>query len=216
MRRTGYHQHDCEDLTQEVFLKLARRRAEEGIRDFAPYLFHARAAAHLGVGPALVGTGPQDNTAPATSSAAPPVLAAATGPNDREIIVTGSRVIRNGNAAPQPITVVQASDLLATQPTTLADGLNNLPIFTGFRGQQSSTNGTNAGAGGNSNANQLNLRNLGPQRGLILMDGQRLPPALYNGTVDVDIVPEMLITRIDTVTGGVSAVYGSDAVSTVV
>jgi iron complex outermembrane receptor protein len=50
----------------------------------------------------------------------------------------------------------------------------------------------------------------------VLLDGLRVPPTLLNGVVDVDVIPQMLVQRVDTVTGGVSAVYGSDAVTGVV
>ncbi|RVU03207.1 TonB-dependent receptor [Novosphingobium umbonatum] len=137
-------------------------------------------------------------------------------PKDADIIVTGSRIVRNGDSAPQPVTLVRTEELLKQTPTTLADGLNALPVFAGSRGPGTSVATTGNAAGGNGAANQLNLRSLGAIRNLILLDGQRLPTALFNGVVDVDIVPDMLIERVDVVTGGVSAVYGSDAISGVV
>ncbi len=133
-----------------------------------------------------------------------------------EVTVTGSRVIANGDNSPTPVTVVQTEELLALQPTTITDALNNLPVFSGSKTQFANNVSTGVFGGGNGAANQLNLRNLGPLRNLILFDGQRLPPTLVFGTVDVDMVPQMLIQRVDVVTGGVSAVYGSDAISGVV
>lgn len=99
---------------------------------------------------------------------------------------------------------------------TLAEALNNLPVFAGSRGPASNPSSTGTAAAGNGAANQLNLRNLGSNRTLILLDGNRVPPTTANGIVDVDIIPQLLVQRVDTVTGGVSAVYGSDAVSGVV
>lgn len=131
------------------------------------------------------------------------------------IVVTGSRVIRNGNEAPQPVTLVRTEELLKQTPTTVADGLNALPVFAGSRGPGSQTVSP-TGTGGNPSANTLDIRGLGANRNLILFDGQRLPSALFTGVVDVDIVPDPLLDRVDVVTGGVSAVYGSDAVSGVV
>jgi outer membrane receptor protein involved in Fe transport len=134
-----------------------------------------------------------------------------------DIIVTGSRVVKNGDASPSPVTVVQTSDLLSTQPgANLADALNVLPVFAGSRGAGSNPSTAGSASGGNGSANQLNLRNMGITRTLVLMDGLRIPPTLFNGAVDVDLVPQMLVSRVDVVTGGVSAVYGSDAVSGVV
>lgn len=132
------------------------------------------------------------------------------------IVVTGSRVISNGNDSPTPVTVVQTDDLMKLQPTTLADALNELPVFSGSKNQASNPIGLGAFGGGNPSANQLNLRNLGLTDTLVLMDGQRLVPTLITGTLDVDLIPDMLIQRVDMVTGGVSAVYGSDAVAGVV
>lgn len=133
-----------------------------------------------------------------------------------EIVVTGSRT-SNGNNSPSPVTVVQTNDLLAVQPgSNLADALNTLPVFAGSRGAGSNPSTAGSASGGNGSANQLNLRNLGVARTLILVDGVRIPPTLFNGAVDVDMIPQMLIERVDVVTGGVSAVYGSDAVAGVV
>ncbi|MBC2665322.1 TonB-dependent receptor [Novosphingobium flavum] len=154
-------------------------------------------------------------------AAAPALAQAGPAPVDdaaaADIVVTGSRVVRNGDEAPTPVTAMRTDELLKAQPTTLADGLNALPVFTGSRGPSTTTvQTTGNGSGGNGAANQLNLRGLGSNRNLILLDGQRLPTALYNGVVDVDIVPDMLMERVDVVTGGVSSVYGSDAISGVV
>ncbi|MBC2665199.1 TonB-dependent receptor [Novosphingobium flavum] len=139
----------------------------------------------------------------------------ADAPNAQDIVVTGSRLITNGNNSPTPVTVASAEELLRTQPTTLVASLNALPEFAGSKGPSS---GSQSGPpnGGNGAASLINLRNLTPDRTLILLDGQRFPPTLFTGGVDVDAIPEMLIQRVDVVTGGVSAVYGSDAVAGVV
>jgi iron complex outermembrane receptor protein len=138
------------------------------------------------------------------------------GSSVQEVVVTGSRVIANGNNSPTPVTVVQTDELMKLQPTNITDALNNLPVFQGSRGQFSNPNTTGLYGGGNPASNQLNLRNLSPQRTLVLLDGQRVPPGNAIGVVDVDLIPQMLIQRVDIVTGGVSAVYGSDAVAGVV
>ena len=133
---------------------------------------------------------------------------------EQAIVITGSRVIRNGDNSPSPVTVVQTTDLLTTQPgANLADALNVLPVFSGSRGAGSNPSTGGSASGGNGSANQLNLRNLGITRTLVLMDGLRIPPTLFNGAVDVDLIPQMFVQRVDVVTGGASAVYGSDAVS---
>ncbi len=129
-----------------------------------------------------------------------------------EVVVTGSRVIKNGDASPTPVTVMATEDMQVIQPSTISDNLNNLPVFSGSRNQTGNPNPQ----GGNGAANQLNLRNLGAQRNLILFDGHRVPPTLTDGTIDVDMIPQMMIQKVDMVTGGVSAVYGSDAISGVI
>ena len=134
-----------------------------------------------------------------------------------EIVVTGSRVIQNGDNSPTPLSVVAVDDILKVTPSTISDAVNNLPVFSAPRGQVSNPNtGIGAGGGGNAVANQLNLRNLLPQRTLILFDNHRVAPTTSTGIVDVDTIPQYLLKRVEVVTGGVSAVYGSDAISGVV
>lgn len=143
---------------------------------------------------------------PAMAQTAP-----APAPVLQEVQVTGSRVITNGTQSPTPLTVVTSEQLLATTPSNLSDALNKLPQFANSQGQALIQN-----ASTNSVGNFLNLRNLGTQRTLILLDGDRMPPTAANGTVDVNTLPQMLVQRVDVVTGGASAVYGSDAVAGVV
>ena len=128
-----------------------------------------------------------------------------------EVVVTGSRVIANGNQAPTPVTVLATEKLLETTPTNIPDALNRLPQFA------AQTSVRNIGsAGGNNTGNYLNLRRFGTQRNLILVDGSRVPPTASSGAVDTNIIPQGLVQRVEVVTGGASAVYGSDAVTGVV
>jgi outer membrane receptor protein involved in Fe transport len=128
-----------------------------------------------------------------------------------EVVVTGSRIVSNGNAMPTPVTVVTTDTLLRTSPANIPDGLKKLPAFALSRGVANLNNPTD-----NFTGNYLNLRGFGIQRNLILMDGHRLAPTSYTGAVDTNVLPQMLMQRVDVVTGGASAVYGSDAVSGVV
>jgi outer membrane receptor protein involved in Fe transport len=147
-------------------------------------------------------------TANAQTAAKP---AAAASEELSEVVVTGSRVIANGNNSPTPMTVISAAQLLEAQPTNMAAALQNLPVFQGSLGQNT---GTGGGAGGpNGSANAVNIRNLGLNRTLVLYDGSRLQPTTDTGVVTLDMVPQMLLQRVDVVTGGVSAVYGSNAIS---
>jgi len=128
-----------------------------------------------------------------------------------EVVVTGSRIVRNGNNAPTPVTVATAEALQTNTPSNIPDALNKLPAFAGSRGQAT------LGAGSTPNqGNYLNLRGFGVERTLILMDGRRVPATNAAGNVDTNIIPQMLVQRVDIVTGGASAVYGSDAVTGVV
>jgi iron complex outermembrane recepter protein len=127
------------------------------------------------------------------------------------IVVTGSRVISDVANSPTPLTMVPTRQLRDTTPSNLADGLNKLPIFQG-----SQTIGRPGDGSQNFSSNTLNLRNFGAQRTLVLFDGHRAAPSNADGTVDIDTLPQMLVSRIDIVTGGASAVYGSDAVTGVV
>ena len=150
-----------------------------------------------------------------------PGAATATAPDSElnEVIVTGSRVIKNGNDSPTPVTVVTVEDMAAVHPGTVADQLNDLPAFSGSRGQFTNPSPGSQGsspAAANASANVLNLRNLGFTRTLVLFDGHRVAPTAPDGTVDINMVPQMLLQRVDVVTGGASAVYGSDAVTGVV
>lgn len=133
-----------------------------------------------------------------------------------ELVVTGSRIATNGNSMPTPVTVVSSQDLITSRPTTLIDGLNTLPVFSGSRGQQSNPISAGIAGAGSPASNQLNLRNLSAARTLVLFDGQRVAPTTVAGIVDADIIPQMLIQRVEVVTGGTSAVYGSDAIAGVV
>lgn len=124
------------------------------------------------------------------------------------IIVTGSLVIAHNNRSPTPITMMSVDDPLAIRPGGVIEGLDGLPSLQGSIGPTSNVN-----SGG---YNMLNLRGLGSTRGLILLDGRRVGSTQTTGQVDVDVLPQILLKRVDVVTGGASAAYGSDAVSGVV
>ena len=145
--------------------------------------------------------------APVAQAAADPAADASIS----QVVVTGSRV-SPGSQSPTPLTSVSADDLLANKPGSISDALNELPIFAGSRGQ----NGNPGNGTTNNSGNLQNLRGLGYPRTLILWDGHRLPATTQDQLVDTDMIPQMLLKRVDIVTGGASAVYGSDAVAGVV
>lgn len=127
------------------------------------------------------------------------------------ILVTGSRVVRDGSKAPTPVTVVGANQLEARAQTNVGEALNELPSFRALI-----TPATQQAQGGNIGARILDLRALGSARTLVLLDGRRFVPSTQQGTVDVNLMPTQLIERTEVVTGGASAAYGSDAVAGVV
>ena len=129
-----------------------------------------------------------------------------------QVVVTGSRVITNGNDSPTPVTVISTDTITATAPATVFDALQTLPVFDGGLSPQSNPGNSSQ----NNAAHEFNLRNIGITRTLVLYDGRRIAPTAPTGQTNADIIPEMLLQRVDVVTGGVSAVYGSDAISGVV
>jgi len=156
----------------------------------------------------------------ADSAAAPrqfETTAAATQPSPgplEEVVVTGSRIVREGYEAPTPLAVIGAEQLANRPDPNLAVLVAEMPAFSGSGVSASTSGGLSSGTSGQSNAN---LRSLGAARTLILLDGQRTVGSSVSGqNVDISSYPQQLVTRVDIVTGGASAVYGSDAVAGVV
>src|SRR6056297_2518954 len=128
-------------------------------------------------------------------------------PDVERIVVTGSRLQTNSNlVAPNPVLTVGQEEIQARGTVRIEDLTNQLPQV--FAAQASEVSN---GATGTS---QLDLRGLGPIRTLVLIDGRRLPFGDSSSSApNLDMVPTRLIERLDIVTGGASAVYGSDAVA---
>ncbi|SFP57822.1 TonB-dependent receptor domain-containing protein [Sphingomonas rubra] len=124
---------------------------------------------------------------------------------DETIVVTGTRIQQPGLASNSPITAVDAQEVRLQGATNIESVLNRLPQVT----PDANDNVSN----GSDGTARINLRNLGSQRNLVLINGQRMLPVQAN---DVNFIPAALIRRVDVVTGGASAVYGSDAISGVV
>jgi outer membrane receptor protein involved in Fe transport len=126
------------------------------------------------------------------------------------IVVTGTR-LPAGTRAPTPLTVLGAKAIEDRSPATLAEVLQQIPSFAGI--DSPNTAGVNSRGGGQINPD---LRGLGPSRTLVLIDGRRHVPTATTGSVDLKVVPTLLVQRVEVVTGGASAAYGSDAVAGVV
>lgn len=128
------------------------------------------------------------------------------------IIVTGSRIRRPNLDSPVPITSITQDELTNQGQVSVGDALNDLPALRSTFSQQNS--GRFIGTAGQ---NFLDLRGLGTNRTLVLVNGRRfVTSAVGDFAVDVDNIPQDLIERVDVVTGGESAIYGSDAVAGVV
>ena len=135
-----------------------------------------------------------------------------------EVVVTGTRLAATGFTAPTPVTVIGQQDLQRQAVSNVADLLNTLPAF-----RAQSTPATTAIFINNAGANLADLRGLGAQRTLVLVNGRRFVAGTTagggfspSGTVDLNMIPTVLVERSEVVTGGASAAYGSDAVAGVV
>lgn len=125
------------------------------------------------------------------------------------IIVTGSRIARPNVESASPVTSVDAEQIQLTGTVSLESLLNELPQLIPGNTRVSNNSG-------GENFATLDLRGLGPGRTLILLDGERLPASTTTGVVDISQIPTGLIKRVEVVTGGASAVYGSDAMAGVI
>lgn len=128
---------------------------------------------------------------------------------EEAIVVTGTRLVRQDFEAISPITTVNAEQLELTATLTSESLINELP-------QVVPGNTRTSNNAGGQNFATVDLRGLGPGRTLVLINGERVPPSSTNGVVDINTIPASLISRIEVVTGGASAVYGSDAMAGVI
>ena len=185
---------------------------------FAPGTqFHSRSLISAAVAFALACAA--GGVTPAFAAPAPEPQAQTTGASEAasgesselaEIVVTGSRIARRDFEANSPITTVQQELLEQTSSFALESKLLQLPQFSGAPNSQYSTGYFNSGAA------TLNLRNLGDNRNLVLLDGRRMQPSTSALAIDINTIPAALIDSIEVITGGASAAYGADAVSGVV
>jgi outer membrane receptor protein involved in Fe transport len=139
-------------------------------------------------------------------------------PEAAEIVVTGSRLQNSGFSAPTPVSVVGAAEIARQGATNVTEVLNQVPAFRGQNTPQTSANFAS-----NLGASTADLRGLGANRTLVLINSRRVVAATVQGgstvpanAVDLGMIPTSLIGRSEVVTGGASAQYGSDAVAGVV
>ena len=145
---------------------------------------------------------------PAPAAPAPAASTQDTGP---DIVVTASRSGRSGYDAPTPTKVLNAAAIQERGSTNVGDYLNEIPAFRPSQSAQTNPQ-QNSGAG----QTYADLRGLGNIRTLTLVDGRRHVPSASTGQVDLNLIPTILVERVEVVTGGASAQWGSDAVAGVV
>lgn len=155
--------------------------------------------ATVGVGALLVAS-----SAYAQDQAAAPI---------ESVTVSSSRIMTAGFNAPTPTTVISSDFIQDQAKDNIFNAITQLPSLMGSTGQEANVNGTSGGTNGLAS---FNLFGLGTIRTLTLLDGERFIPANVTGVPDISEFPQMLIQRVDVVTGGASASWGSDAVAGVV
>lgn len=124
------------------------------------------------------------------------------------VVITGTRITTPGTTSNSPITSLSAADIQAAQPVAVEEFFKGIPAAVPSIGP-----GTNNGTGG---AATIDMRGLGSNRTLVLVNGRRLVPYNLSGVVDTNAIPVSLLNRVDLMTGGASVVYGADAVAGVV
>jgi iron complex outermembrane recepter protein len=144
---------------------------------------------------------------PALAQTAPQAAAAEATTGD-EIIVTGTLIQNPNLTSSSPVNVITEGEIALRVPNNAEELIRQIPGVSPGIGTQ-----VNNGSNG---TNQIDLRGLGLQRNVVLLDGNRLVPATANGAVDLNIIPIALLSRLDVLTGGASTTYGADAVSGVV
>ncbi len=128
-----------------------------------------------------------------------------------EIIVTGSRIKRRDFNTISPLTTIGSEEFDFSGQATIEETLNRMPQVTPDSGRTTNWSGhENAGTA------TVNLRGLGAGRSLVLLNGRRVAPSGISNAVDLNNIPELLIDRVEIITGGTSTVYGSDAIAGVV
>jgi len=162
--------------------------------------------------PMLVGLGLMASLALSTTVNAQDEEASAQGEDFlEEVIVTGSRISRDGFASSSPLAVFDEADIALAGNSSIDEFLKYIPQFTGYQMGKSTNNGSDNGA------TKIDVRGLGFNRTLVLINGRRtIGDATGDGAVDINTIPEAMIKRVDVLTDGASSIYGSDAIAGVV
>lgn len=154
----------------------------------------------------------EPSATPTPATAAAPTSSSSAAPTLEEITVTGTHLV-NGYESPTPITQIDAASIEDRAPANVLEVLNQIPEF---RPSQQTAGNDRLSLSQSGVEGLVDLRGLGPTRTLTLVDGERVVGGNVAGLVDTNMLPLSLIDRVDVVTGGASAAYGSDAVAGVV
>jgi outer membrane receptor protein involved in Fe transport len=152
-------------------------------------------------------------TSPALAQDAPPSTSEEASAPSETIVVTGSRIVNSNFNAPTPIQQIGAEDIAQNAQPNIFTTVAELPSLQGSTGVTVGNNSTSSGSQGLSS---FSLHSVGTLRTLTLLDGQRVVGANVTGVPDISLFPQILVNRVDVVTGGASASYGSDAIGGVV
>ena len=194
---------------------MIRRRQETGTTTAS-----ARSEVRVAqAGPAAADPPPPANDPPAADPQSDPPAPAAAPPTASlaltEVVVTGSRIASRSYTSDSPLVGVSAAQIAATGQVSLDSALGQMPQFAAAQGQ-TETGDAQGATGFQGGQSYSDLRGLGPERTLVLLDGQRMVPTNPNGAIDLNVIPMAMIEGVDVITGGASAVYGSDAMAGVV
>ena len=129
-----------------------------------------------------------------------------------QIVVTGSRIARRDYRSDSPISTLDSSAIAAAGQPSLDRVIGQMPQFEAAQGA-AEVGDVQGGVGFGGGASYSDLRGIGRNRSLVLMDGRRLVPSTPDGSIDLNTIPMSLIDSVEVVTGGASAAYGSDAIA---
>src|SRR5437868_9733355 len=151
---------------------------------------------------------PQPTGVPVASA----LVTSAAEPAASQIVVTGSRIARRDYQSDSPISTLDSAAIAAAAQPSLDRVIGQMPQFEAAQGA-AEVGDVQGGVGFGGGASYSDLRGIGRNRSLVLMDGRRLVPSTPDGSIDLNTIPMSLIDSVEVITGGASAAYGSDAIA---
>ena len=168
-------------------------------------------ASRIAIGVGLLVCAASANSAFAAEQAAAPAADAAPAASET-IVVTGSRISRRDYNAESPISTLGNATIAAAGQPSLDRVIGEMPQFEAAQGA-AEVGDVQGSVGFGGGASYSDLRGIGRNRSLVLMDGRRLVPSTPDGAIDLNTIPMALIDNVEVITGGASAAYGSDAIA---